>query len=130
MLKWLRTWLTLKTRRRSRLTHCSFDGQCIAVEGPRGDRTTVKIEDVREIGVETTEDGPFDEDVFWLVNRDAEGLRIPQGSPVFKKLMDAFGSFEGFDWPSFTEAMSCTDCHYFLCWKRPSESSGAANGLN
>ena len=49
----------------------------------------------REIGVETTDTGPFVENIFWLINRD---FRIPQESPAFKELMDYFGSLERFDW--------------------------------
>ena len=83
----------------------------------------MRVEDIREIGVETTDAGPFVDDAFWLINRDTDSLRIPQDSPVFKELMDYFGSLPGFDWKPFTEAMSCTDCHYFLCWRRPDELS-------
>ena len=83
------------------------------------------FEDIYEIGVVTTDVGPFAEDVFWLIDKDTDGLRIPQMSPVFKALMDYFGSLEDFDWRPFNDAMCCTDCHYFLCWKRASQTSSA-----
>jgi len=117
----LQTWLSKKSPNHLRQTRFSFDGHTIMADGPFARRTSVRIEDIREIGVETTDAGPFGEDVFWLINRDIDGLRIPQGSPVFKALMDSFKSFDGFDWEPFTAAMTCTDCRYFLCWRRSRE---------
>jgi len=98
----------------------TFDGQTIVADGPLARRTSVKVKDIDEIGIQTTDAGPFVEDVFWLINRETDDLYIPQDSPVFKTMMDSFGSFDGFDWKPFTEAMSCTDRQYFLCWKRKS----------
>ena len=119
----LQNWFTKKSPNHLRQILFSFDGHTITADGPLAHRTSVRIEDICEIGVETSDAGPFVEDVFWLINRDTDGLRIPQDSPVFKALMDAFGSFDGFDWQPFTEAMACTDRRYFLCWRRPHESA-------
>src|ERR1043166_4541797 len=118
----LQNWFTKKSPNHLRQIRFSFDGHTITADGPLAQRTSVRVEDIREIGVETTDTGPLVEDVFWLINRDTEGLRIPQDSPVFKELMDAFGSFEGFDWQAFAEAMACTDRRYFLFWRRPHDS--------
>jgi hypothetical protein len=119
----LLNWFTKKSPDHTQEVRFSYDGNTITAEGPLAGRTSVRIEDIREIGVETTDTGPFVEDVFWVINRDTDALRIPQDSPVFKELMDAFGSFEGFNWEPFTEAMACTDRRYFLCWRRPHAAS-------
>lgn len=105
----------------ARLIRFSFDRHTITADGPIA-RTSVRVEDIRELGIETTEAGPFVEVVFGLINQDSDRLRIPQESPVFKTLMDYFSSLEGFNWQSFTEAMSCSDHRYFLCWRRAHES--------
>ncbi len=118
----LQTWFAKKSPNCLRQIRFSFDGRTITAEGPLARKISVKVEDIREIGIETTDAGPFIEDVFWLINRETEALRIPQESPVFKELMDYFGSFVGFDWEPFAEAMSCTGCRYFLCWRRSNES--------
>ena len=119
----LREWFFKKSLNHMRQIHFAFDGRVITADGPLARKTSVRVEDIHEIGVETNDGGPFIEDVYWLINRDSDGLRIPQGSPVFKSLMDYFGSYEGFDWKPFGEAMACTDCRYFLCWKRAAESA-------
>ena len=114
----LQSWFARKSPNHMRQTRFTFDGHTITADGPLAQKTSLRVDDIREIGVETTDTGPLVEDVFWLINRDTDALRIPQESPVFKDLMDYFGSLQGFDWQPFTEAMSCTNCSYFLCWKR------------
>src|SRR3989442_827678 len=92
----------------------SLDGQTITVKRPFARNVSVRINELDEIGVETTDQGPFVEDVFLVLKRGATRIRIPDLHPVFKKLMDRFGSLDGFDWRPFVEAMSCTENHYFL----------------
>jgi hypothetical protein len=123
MLTKLRNWFERKSPNHLRQACYEFDGETITVDGPFARRVSVRVQDIHEIGVETTDTGPFIEDVFWLINRETDGLRIPQGSPVFKALMERFESLEGFDWEPFVEAMACPDCRYFLCWRRPDESA-------
>ena len=100
----------------------SFDGRTIGVGRPWGRKVCVEIQDIEEIGVETTDKGPFMEDVFWVINRDKECLRIPEPAAAFPTLMKCFESWDGFDWKPFVEAMSCTENRYFRCWKRGRES--------
>ncbi|MEY2430254.1 MAG: hypothetical protein QOJ40_3139 [Verrucomicrobiota bacterium] len=104
-------------------TNYFFDGQTITVKRPFGKPISVAIEDLDEIGIETTDQGPFVEDVFWILKREGMRIRLGEPHPVFKKLMDRFSSLEDFDWRPFTEAMTCTDNRYFLCWRRPHESA-------
>lgn len=123
MFTWLKNWFTRKSPNHRRQIHFSFDGQTITAAGLLAQKTSVRVENIHEIGIETTDLGPFVEDVFWLINRETDALRVPQDSPVFKELMVHFESIKDFDWQPFTEAMSCTDCRYFLCWKKSAEPS-------
>ena len=104
-------------------TNYSLDGQTITFKRPFGRSVSVRIDELDEIGIETTDQGPFVEDVFWILQRGEMRIRIGDPHPVFKMLMDRFGSLEGFDWRPFTEAMSCIDNRYFLCWRRPHASA-------
>ena len=120
----LKSWLVQKfTRRPQRHMDFSFDGRTIGVDLRTEQRTLLNVEDIYEVGIETTDTGPFIEDVYWLINRDQQGLRIPQNSPVFDELMDYFKALERFDWSAFADAMCCTDCRYFLCWKTAAKTS-------
>ena len=114
--KWFSSML-FKSTRHLRINY-SFDGEVITIERPFGRKLLLKLEDVDEIGVQTTDQGPFAEDVYWLLKQGTTSVRIPEPSPVFKMLMDRFHSWPGFDWQPFTEAMACSDCRYFRCWQR------------
>ncbi len=118
----LQNWIAKKSPSYARQIVFSFDGHTITADGPIA-WASLRVEAIREIGIETTDTGPAVEDVFWLINRDSDRLLIPQDSAVFKKLKDYFRSYEGFNWQSFTEAMSCTERRYFLCWQREHEST-------
>jgi hypothetical protein len=99
-------------------TNYWVDGPNIVIKRPFCRSVATRIDDLDEIGIETTDQGPFVEDVFWILKRGDMRIRIGEPHPVFKMLMDRFRSLEGFDWEPFTEAMSCTDNRYFPCWKR------------
>lgn len=113
--KWLRQRKLARTPFYERIQY-SLDGAVIRASDPLGDDLSIRIAAIRDVGVETTSLGPFVEDVFWVINRDAEALRIPQCSPVFVELIKQFESLEGFDWDSFGRSMSSTDEAFFHCW--------------
>jgi hypothetical protein len=93
-------------------------GDVFTFKRPFSRPVSVRIDELDEIGVETTDKGPFVEDVFWILKRGQMRIRVGDPHPVFKMLMKRFESLEGFDWRPFIEAQSCTENRYFLCWKR------------
>jgi len=118
----IQNWIAKKSPSFARMIRFSFDGHTITADGPLA-RSSVRAEDIREIGIVTTEAGSFVEVVFRRINRDSGSFLIPPDSPAFTTLRDYFGSLEGFNWQTFTEATSCTDHRHFLCWRRPHESA-------
>src|SRR6266545_7857930 len=65
-----------------------LDGRTLLVTRPFRRRVSVRIDELDEIGVETTDQGPFVEDVFWILKRGEMRIRIGDPHPVFKMLMD------------------------------------------
>lgn len=117
MIEWLLFkplgWVARQLR-----TDYSLDGQTLTVKRPFRETISVAIEDLDEVGVETTDQGPFAEDIFWILTKGRLRLRIGDPHPVFHMLMDRFKSLEGFDWQPFIEAMSCCENRYSPCWRR------------
>jgi hypothetical protein len=99
-------------------TNYRLDDQTLAVKHPFSRSFSIKLDEPDEIGAETTDHGPFAEDVFWVLKRDRMRLRIGDPRPIFQKLIGRFSSLEGFDWKPLNEAMTCTDNRYFVCWRR------------
>lgn len=104
-------------------TDYSLNDRILTIKRPFRDSIAVRIDELDEIGIETTDQGPFIEDVFWILKQGPLRFRIGDPHPVFKELMDSFGSLEHFDWESFADAMSCHENHYFPCWTRNRETT-------
>ena len=100
------------------LTNYSLQDDVLTFKRPFRKLDSWRIDELDEIGVETTDQGPFAEDMFWILKRGEVHLRIGDPHLVFKMLMDRFGLLKGFNWVVFAEAQSCTQNRYFVCWKR------------
>jgi hypothetical protein len=101
-------------------TDFSVDGQNIIIKRPFSRNMSVRFDELDEIGVETTDQGPFVEDVILILRRGDMRFRIGGPCSVFVAFMQRFDSLENFDWRPFIEAQGCTDNRYFSCWRRPS----------
>src|SRR4051812_19960046 len=93
-------------------TNYWLQGRTIIIKRPFTSSVAIRIDDLDEIGIETTDQGPFVEDVFWILKQGTMRIRIGEPHPIFQKLTERFGSLEGFDCRPFIEAMSCTDNRY------------------
>ena len=121
MLTRIKTWLNRRKLARMAFyerTQYSFNGVTIRAHDPLGADQSLAVAQISDVGVETNCLGPFVEDVFWLLNREREAIRIPQRSPVFAVLTKQFESLEGFDWEAFRRSMSSTDDAFFACWSK------------
>ncbi len=91
---------------------------------PDGLEESVRWEDLAEVGVITTSEGPFVEDVFWiLIAQDGKGgCAIPQGAEGTDKLLEALQRLDGFDNEAVIQAMASTADARFVCWKRKAQA--------
>jgi hypothetical protein len=99
-------------------TNYLLQGDIFTFKRPFRSSVSLRIEDFDEIGAESTDQGPFAEDMFWILKRGKVRLRIGDPHPMFKQLMERFGSLPGFNWLPFIEAQSCTRNRYFVCWRK------------
>jgi hypothetical protein len=80
----------------------------------------VAWDDLLEVAILTTADGPFTEDVFFvLVGRGGTGCVVPQGAPEGSQLQERLQRLPGFDNKAVIRAMSSADDATFVCWRRP-----------
>src|SRR5262245_54625033 len=76
-------------------------------------------DDLVEVSVLTTSDGPFSEDVFFLLEAsDGRGCVIPHGAPESSVLLERLQRLPGFDNKAFIQAMSSAEDARFICWRR------------
>src|SRR5262249_62063099 len=77
----------------------------------------------------TTADGPFAEDVYFvLAGKGTSGCVVPQSAPESGQLLERLQRLPGFDNEAFIRAMSSTDDARFVCWRRAVQAGGEAGG--
>jgi hypothetical protein len=107
-------------KRKSRPVPCVFiDGLVVRRELGDGAIEEVAWEDLVEVQIVTTDDGPFVDDVFFLlVGRDGSGVCVPQGAPGSETLLDRLQKLPNFDNGEVIRAMVCSENARFVCWKK------------
>jgi hypothetical protein len=100
----------------------SFDDSTITRTMPNGKTETVRWDDLKEVGIITTDEGPFNEDVYWILEGINGGCAVSGGAEGMKELLGRLQKLPGFDNKAVIEAMGSTQNNRFLCWRRKSEA--------
>jgi hypothetical protein len=69
-------------------------------------------------GVETTDTGPFVEDVYFYLEGPDHGFHIPQAAEGVDELVRRLTALPGFDSDTWAAAMSSTENARFVCWRK------------
>jgi hypothetical protein len=76
-------------------------------------------DDLLEVAVVTTSDGPFAEDVFFVLEgTNGTSCVVPQSVPESARLLEVLQRLPGFDNDTFIRAMTSTGDERFICWRR------------
>ncbi len=96
----------------------SFDDMAVSYTPPDGAARRLAWADLQAVEIVTTSDGPFAEDVFWVLLSDGPPFVIPQSADRSGVLLKRLRELPGFDNLAFIVAMGSGDDARFLCWKR------------
>jgi hypothetical protein len=98
----------------------SFTDDAVTRVRPDGVEETIRWDDLHEVGILTTDEGPTQEDVFFLLiaANGKSGCAIPQSSDGSKQLLERLQQLPGFDNAAVIKAMGSTSNGKFVCWKR------------
>jgi hypothetical protein len=85
-----------------------------------GAEETIRWDDLHEVSIVTTDAGPFNDDVFWLLvaSDGKSGCAVPGSSDGSDQLLKRLQQLPGFDNEALIKAMSSTSNAKFICWKR------------
>jgi hypothetical protein len=90
----------------------------VRVEHPSESTVNIFWRDLQEITIVTTDEGPFNADV-WLVLKGAAGMiRIPQGNPGYDTVYERVSTLDGFNFQGVIDAMMSTENNEFVLWKK------------
>jgi len=96
-----------------------IDDRVVRRELGDGKIEEVAWEDLVEVQIVTTDEGPFVDDVFFLLaGRDGTGVCVPQGAPGSEPLLDRLQHLPNFDNDQVIQAMMCSQNARFVCWKK------------
>ena len=98
----------------------NVDAEGVACTRPDGRVDAVRWSDLLLVGVETTDTGPFVEDVYFYLEGPEYGFHIPQGVESVDELVRRLTGLAGFASEAFAAAMSSTANGRFICWRKGS----------
>lgn len=93
----------------------------ITVTAPNGEKQSVLWKDLTKVAIRTTDDGPWQADVFWgfHTGNDKPTLVFPGGATGEQELLKEMESrLHGFDDQAVIKAMGSTSNAYFIVWQR------------
>lgn len=83
---------------------------------PDGKVEKVDWDDLQRVEIVTTDEGPWNPDVFWVLHGSESGCLVPQGATGERELLERLEKLPGFDNTEFIRAMGCTSNERFHLW--------------
>ena len=97
----------------------TFDAEKVVRTMPDGRVESLRWDDLQQVTIMTTSDGPMADDVFFMLHgKGQSGCAIPQGADGADALLQRLQQLPGFNNEAVIEAMSSTGDATFVCWKR------------
>ncbi|MEO5713236.1 MAG: hypothetical protein ABIT37_07080 [Luteolibacter sp.] len=129
MISWLqRIFSKPQVPSATRSGKAEFDAESVRFYHPEGEIQHIRWDELDEVGIVTTDEGPFVEDVFFmLLSVDKKGCAIPQSAEGNKVLLTRLQMLPGFDNNALIEAMGCTSNQNFRLWKKTAEQAVDGN---
>lgn len=104
-----------------RISAISIENRESRYQRSHGHPRSARWDALDRVLIHTTDGGPWDVDVFFVLVLGDETLFIPSDAPGSDALLVALQSLPGFDNAAVIEAMACTDHREFPCWERGQE---------
>ena len=96
-----------------------IDPDWIVCNRSAASRQAVRWSDLQSVLIETTDQGPFQNDVFWVLIGSKGRCVVPQEAVGAQELLARLQDLPGFDNQAVVEAMGTAENKTFLCWTRP-----------
>ena len=112
----------------ARLGRAEIDSESVRYYRPDGETQQIQWDDLDEVGIVTTDEGPFVEDVFFmLMSKDNQVCAIPQGAEGNEDLLSRLQLLPDFDNETLIQAMGSTSNQNFRLWKKIAEQAVDCN---
>lgn len=78
----------------------------------------INWDEIEEIVIVNTDEGPFLPDVWLILTGNGKGCSIPQGSEGWDKVYNIVSKYDKFNFENVIKSASCTDNAVFELWKK------------
>ncbi|MEO6254913.1 MAG: hypothetical protein ABIO79_16500 [Ferruginibacter sp.] len=96
----------------------TITGTNIRVEHPERETEQVMWDNIQEIKLINTDEGPWLPDVWLALIGKEDGCIIPLGTKGYNEVYDIVSKYEGFNFENVTNSMRCTDNAEFPLWAK------------
>jgi hypothetical protein len=90
----------------------------VKVTHPKRKEEQINWEEIEEIKLINTDEGPFLPDVWLILIGNGKGCSIPQGSDGWNEVYDIISKYDGFNFENVIKSASCSDNETFELWQR------------
>jgi hypothetical protein len=99
-------------------------GDMIEIAGRGTGGPQIKLSDLTEVGVLTTNRGPEQDDTFWMLRTRQRLHSLPWSAEGADKLLALLQTLPGFDNDAVIEASTSTEEAAFLAWSKDDAETG------
>ena len=93
-----------------------FDKDRVWVHWPSKEPESIQWNSLIGVAVETTDQGPFVEDVYWHIASKEKVVTYPSEATGAENLLKRLQELPTFNNERFIEAMTCTENRTFILW--------------
>lgn len=83
-----------------------------------GKQERIRWDEIVEVGIVTTDEGPWLDDFHWILLGTSGGCAVPSGAEGERELLARLQALPGFDNEAVIRASSCTENASFVVWRR------------
>ena len=110
------TTLSPESNTPERNTIVEINDNEVRVSNSGEETQVIRWDDLQRVFIQTTDEGPFAPDVFWILQGSEERCVVPQGAMGEPELMERLQRLPGFKSESIIDAMGCVTNQIFECW--------------
>jgi hypothetical protein len=86
----------------------------LKIKDPKEIVHEVRLDLIKGISIQTTDSGPWDSDVIWLISTEDAIIKFPMGAQGESDILNEFQKMDGFDNKQLINAMGSAENNIFI----------------